>query len=99
MAYAIDAQAPAEMAMQIIEESFLDLGGLSQWVTVRGRDDTNPVLLILHGGPGMPYSVLTPSLGAWESRFTVVQWDRRGAGRTFRRHGRAGSGTLSFAQL
>lgn len=60
------------------------IGGLEQWITVRGRDLDNPVLLFLHGGPGFPsmpvaWSFQTP----WEEYFTVVQWDQRGAGRTF----------------
>ncbi|MBN8615670.1 MAG: alpha/beta hydrolase [Deltaproteobacteria bacterium] len=84
--------------MPILEESFVTLSGLEQWVTVRGAGGQAPVLLVLHGGPGMPYSVLTPELAAWERDFTVVQWDRRGAGRTFRRHGRA-CGPVTFAQL
>lgn len=74
------------------------LSGLDQWVTVRGAGGRAPVLVVLHGGPGMPYSVLTPQLAAWERDFTVVQWDRRGAGRTFRRHGRA-CGPVTFARL
>lgn len=85
--------------MTIVEEAFVELCGLPQWVTVRGRDDQNPLLVVVHGGPGMPYSVLTPALGAWEEHFTVVQWDRRGAGRTFRRHGPSGSGDVSFSQF
>lgn len=60
------------------------IGGIDQWVSIRGRDRRNPALLVLHGGPGY---VETP-LGWWTARdweeyFTVVQWDQRGAGKTY----------------
>jgi pimeloyl-ACP methyl ester carboxylesterase len=83
---------------KILEECYVELGELEQWVTIRGDDDRNPLLLVLHGGPGMPYSILTPWLQILEARFTVVQWDRRGSGRTFRRH-TSNCGILSFEQL
>ena len=62
------------------------LGGLRQWIFIRGTDRSNPVLLFLHGGPGAPL------LGMSSSRlhdaeviehFTVVHWDQRGAGKSF----------------
>jgi proline iminopeptidase len=59
------------------------IGGINQWVHIRGRDPGNPIVLYLHGGPGapmMPYGHLFQD--AWERGFTVVQWDQRGAGKT-----------------
>ena len=59
------------------------IGGIDQWVLVRGVDDRNPVLLYIHGGPGyvsMPMSWW--STRGWEEYFTVVQWDQRAAGKT-----------------
>ena len=60
------------------------IGGIPQWITVRGRDTRNPILLVLHGGPGAPE---LPTSWAWESPledyFTVVQWDQRGTGKTY----------------
>src|SRR5262249_12629821 len=59
-----------------------------QWVTIRGWDRKNPVLLFLHGGPGEVTDLWTYALFApWERHFTVVQWDQRGAGRTLRKSG------------
>src|ERR1700749_528137 len=60
------------------------IGGIDQWVSVRGRDRRNPVLLLIHGGPGyvsIPISWWFSR--AWEEYFTVVQWDQRAAGKTF----------------
>ncbi|UJR84990.1 alpha/beta fold hydrolase [Sandaracinus amylolyticus] len=76
---------------------FVSLGGIEQWISVRGDDVRNPVLVIVHGGPGAVTSIFTPRLRAWEQRFTVVQWDQRGAGKTFGRHG--AQGELSLARL
>ena len=60
------------------------IGGIEQWVSIRGRDRRNPVLLVIHGGPGY---VLMPmswwSTRDWEEYFTVVQWDQRGSGKTY----------------
>ncbi|QSQ23790.1 alpha/beta hydrolase [Pyxidicoccus parkwayensis] len=83
----------------ISEEHFLRLGGLEQWVGIRGEDRRNPVLLVLHGGPGSPYSVFTPLLRPWERDFTVVQWDRRGVGKTLGRNGKAHSGEVSYERM
>jgi pimeloyl-ACP methyl ester carboxylesterase len=60
------------------------IGGIDQWVSVRGADRRNPVLLLIHGGPGfvsMPMSWWFSR--GWEEYFTVVQWDQRGAGKTY----------------
>lgn len=59
------------------------LGGIDQFVSIRGTDRRNPVLLVLHGGPGFP----TAPLAWWGTRgleeyFTMVHWDQRGAGKT-----------------
>ncbi|HEY9155603.1 MAG TPA: alpha/beta hydrolase [Opitutaceae bacterium] len=60
------------------------IGGIEQWISIRGVDRRNPVLLLLHGGPGyvqMPMSWWNAR--GWEEYFTVVQWDQRGSGKTY----------------
>jgi pimeloyl-ACP methyl ester carboxylesterase len=71
----------------IRDASFVQLGGIQQWVQIRGENRNNPVLLILAGGPGNSLVPLTPVFRPWEKVFTVVQWDQRGAGKTFGRNG------------
>jgi pimeloyl-ACP methyl ester carboxylesterase len=83
----------------LVEERFVRLGGIEQWIGLRGEDRANPLLLMLHGGPGFPYSPLSPRLRAWEKHFTVVQWDRRGVGKTLARNGKAGTGELTFTRM
>jgi len=61
------------------------LGGVEQWVSLRGDDPSAPVLLFLHGGPGASvYGPRRKYLRALERRWRVVDWDQRGAGRSFR---------------
>src|ERR1700739_4584394 len=80
-------------------ERFVRIGGIEQWISIRGENRINPVLLVVHGGPGSCYSIFTPHLRPWEKHFTVVQWDQRGAGRTFNRMGSGGSGKMTMKQL
>lgn len=84
----------------IDEASFVPLGGIQQWVTIRGQDRDNPALLFLHGGPGDVTSCWAFALFApWEEHFTVVQWDQRGAGRTLRQSGPAIAPTLTVHRM
>jgi pimeloyl-ACP methyl ester carboxylesterase len=63
---------------------WLPLGGVRQAVLLRGADTANPVVLFLHGGPGMPTMYLAHAFQrALEHDFVMVQWDRRGAGKSY----------------
>lgn len=61
----------------------VQIGGINQWINIKGVTDTNPVLLFLHGGPGnsaMRYADrFTAKL---QKHFVVVQWDQRESGAT-----------------
>ena len=60
------------------------IGGIDQWIEVRGQNVNNPILLFIHGGPGIAFIPMASSFqGSWEKHFTVVQWDQRGAGKTY----------------
>jgi pimeloyl-ACP methyl ester carboxylesterase len=68
----------------ISEAMFVPMGGINQWITIQGTNRDNPVVLFLHGGPGTPTNLLDFSMApAWTPSFTLVQWDQRGAGKTF----------------
>src|SRR5437016_3839726 len=77
-------------AQRIEEASFMTIGAIEQWVTIRGDDRGNPVLLLLHGGPGDVQSPFVSTYELYEKDFVLVQWDQRGAGRTFAKNGAAG---------
>ncbi len=60
------------------------IGGIHQYIQIRGTNRKNPVLLFLHGGPGGAISGFCHILQAgWEERFTVVHWDQRNACKTY----------------
>ena len=60
------------------------IGGIEQWIHVRGENTSNPILLFIHGGPGQAFIPMAGLFqGPWEKHFTVVQWDQRGAGKTY----------------
>jgi pimeloyl-ACP methyl ester carboxylesterase len=76
-----------DRATGIEETMFVPLGGVGQWIQIRGDDRKNPALLFVHGGPGSTESPVSSLLRPWEKSFTVVMWDQRDAGKTFVRNG------------
>lgn len=83
----------------VAESGFVRIGGIEQWISIHGENRDNPVLLILHGGPGFTNAPYAPAMEPWRSDFIVVDWDQRGAGRTFGRNKTEGHGELSFDRL
>ncbi|MDY6947013.1 MAG: alpha/beta hydrolase [Pseudomonadota bacterium] len=77
------------------------IGGVPQWISIRSRDRSAPILLVLHGGPGFTLSPVSDYyMRDWEEFFTVVQWDQRGAGKSYRREARESlAPTLTIDQL
>jgi pimeloyl-ACP methyl ester carboxylesterase len=60
------------------------LNGSRQWITIRGKDATKPVILFLAGGPGgSDLAAARLTLGGLEDDFVVVNWDQPGAGKSF----------------
>jgi pimeloyl-ACP methyl ester carboxylesterase len=80
------------------EDQYVLISGVKQWVSIRGEDCSNPVVLMVHGGPGNPLSLYHDSLfEAFEKDFTIVHWDQRGSGRTY--EAQFASEDLSFDML
>lgn len=85
------ARAVVEDLMRIpnpegVQETYTArIGGIDQWISIRGQDRANPAILFVHGGPATP---TIPSLWQFqrplEDYFTMVNYDQRGAGKTYR---------------
>ena len=75
------AKVPATIDMLYTPE----IGGIKQIVEIKTDDASKPVLLFLSGGPG---SSMMNNAGAFttmlKTRFTIVQWDQRDAGKTLK---------------
>ena len=64
----------------------IKLGGIDQWILIRGWDKSNPIILFLHGGPGALLFTYAREIGVQaklENNFTMVYWEQRGCGKSF----------------
>jgi pimeloyl-ACP methyl ester carboxylesterase len=88
LSLAYQQSLPARAAQPVNEEMFVKIGGIEQWITIKSANRNNPVVLFLHGGPGDALSPFADAMfRGWEKDFTLVQWDQRGAGRTYGKTG------------
>ncbi|MCL2672112.1 MAG: alpha/beta hydrolase [Clostridiales bacterium] len=85
-------------AAGIQKAGYIRIGGIDQYIQLRGQDIANPMILMLHGGPGVnmafySYHWQTPL----EDRYTIVHYDQRGCGNNYyRNRGRAEKPTLEL---
>jgi len=85
--------------VQSIDEGvFVEINGIPQWLTFRGRDRGNPALLMLSGA-GAAFSRMAPFFAPWEQDFTLVQWDQPGAGATQAKNGDEATGPLTLDRI
>lgn len=98
-AYSYDRGMRIDTPHGIREAGYIRIGGIDQWLQIRGQDRRNPVLLWLNGGPGYSTIPDTYVMTPWERQLTIVMWDQRGEGRTFERSGTTVAPTMSIAQM
>ena len=76
--------------MSMVEK--VTLGWLGQYILIQAEDIRKPVLLVLHGGPGIPMPgvgcrgvdwVFNLTTSELIRHFTVVYWDQRGTGKSY----------------
>ena len=90
---------PTRQTSPVDESGFVPIGGINQWIQIRGDDRHNPVLLWLNGGPGYSTVPSTPAYRQWEKVFTLVMWDQRGEGKTFERSGESVAPTMTISRM
>lgn len=62
----------------------VEINGLKQKILIRSNDTTQPILLFLHGGPGMTSMLSTHYYSdSLMNNFIFVDWDQRGAGYSY----------------
>ncbi|WP_051293994.1 alpha/beta fold hydrolase [Pseudoduganella violaceinigra] len=85
-AQAFPPAASCSAGTPVDEKGFVRIGGMDQWVRIKGSNCANPIVVLVHGGPGNPTTPFADKFyQSWEKDLTIVQWDQRGAGMTFGR--------------
>lgn len=73
------------LAGSLAEKTSVEINGVEMGMIIKAKDVNKPVLLFLHGGPGLPEYWLNQAYpSGLEDHFTVVWWDQRGAGRSYK---------------
>jgi len=92
-------EAPPPQPEPIHTAEYVQIGGIDQWIKISGTDRRNPIILFVHGGPGIASSPFTSGFSEWEKHFTVAHWDQRGAGRTYIRNGESTGSTMTVERM
>ncbi len=87
---------PVEGSISVMER--VTLGGLDQYIIIRGMDQNKPVMLFLHGGPGSPEVAFVQHFNPeMEHDYVMVYWEQRGAGKSFSKN--IPPGTMTLPQM
>lgn len=81
----------------IQETRYITIGGIQQYIQIRGQDISNPLIIVLHGGPGNNMAFYSYY---WQKRleqdYTIIHWDQRGCGNTYYHNTTAQKPTLDL---
>lgn len=70
-------------ATEIDTTEVVKIGGIQQFISIKGKDASKPILLYFHGGPGAAVSSHSKHVtGDLENDFVIVHWDQRNSGKT-----------------
>lgn len=73
-----------EGELAISELIKVELNGVEQWISIRGKNKNNPVILFLAGGPGgSQLGAVRRNLAALEEDFTIINWEQPGSGKSY----------------
>lgn len=76
-----------ELPNSITEITKVEIGGIDQYMIIRGVDTAKPVILYLHGGPGdAEISLMREFNPLLENDFLMVYWEQRGACKSYSKH-------------
>lgn len=66
------------------ESTYIDVNGMKQYIQIRGKDVSNPVMIFIHGGPAGPMGYVSAYYQKYlEDDLTIINYDQRGCGRTY----------------
>lgn len=81
----------------IQKTDFITIGGIGQYIQIRGQDSLNPIIIVLHGGPGNNMAYYSYDWqSALEKEYTIVHWDQRGCGNTYYKNTKVEKPTLEL---
>lgn len=81
----LTASTPAIQGSNAIAElRQVTLNGRQEWISIRGHDRNNPLLLFLAGGPGgSQMAAVRHDLAELERHFVVVNWEQAGSAKSY----------------
>ncbi|HEX3168773.1 MAG TPA: alpha/beta hydrolase [Chitinophagaceae bacterium] len=89
--HSLFAQRPVDTTI------IFQINGIRQYVRIKGKDVSKPLILFLHGGPGgslmQKFDKISSKL---QQHFVVVQWDQRETGETLKLNKTTGPLTLQL---